>query len=218
MPYGDTLSQHVLQSRAPVTQIPHAAEALHPLQTLASTRSKPAVCSSRVTDCAEWSPFNRFARAQRRSSRRSLSVSSSLRGSRPLASRKRNRKTGRGIASDVGRSNAAHIGPGWCSFAAVREPLDQPPLVVPPRRASRRSRAARARLAPPEGSAIGRASERLAEGEAVSACWLAMQFGRRHLTDHQRQLLGGETMRRRAYAALDRYREGRPMDGRWSAP
>lgn len=45
-----------------------------------------------------------------------------------------------------------------------------------------------------------------------------MQFGRRHLTSHQRQLLGGETMRRRVYAALDRYREGRPMDGRWSAP
>ncbi|MCR9162844.1 MAG: hypothetical protein ACE37F_14090 [Nannocystaceae bacterium] len=59
---------------------------------------------------------------------------------------------------------------------------------------------------------------RLRRFNAACACWLAMQFGRRHLTDHQMQLLGGETMRRRVYAALDRYREGRPMDGRWSAP
>lgn len=59
------------------------------------------------------------------------------------------------------------------------------------------------------------AAKRVSAGEQISATWLARQFGRRGITDHQTRLLGGESMRRRALAALDRYRAGRAMDGRW---
>ncbi len=58
-------------------------------------------------------------------------------------------------------------------------------------------------------------ARRIIGRKPVSATWLAQQFGRRGLTEHERRLLGGEEMRRRAYDALERYRDGRPMDGRW---
>lgn len=89
-------------------------------------------------------------------------------------------------------------------------------MIVAPWRARRRAQSALAKEAPAAGTPYWEACLRVCCRQEISARWLALQFGRAGLTEHQRRLLGGEEMRRRAYAALERHREGRPGDGRWA--
>jgi len=95
-------------------------------------------------------------------------------------------------------------------------PLDQPPCIVAPRDARRLARATLDRSPPAFGSPLWEAAHRIAGRERISAVWLARQLARFGLTEDQCRLMGGDAMRRRAHAALKRYRSGRPMDGRWA--
>ena len=93
--------------------------------------------------------------------------------------------------------------------------LDQRPLVALPRAAQREAATALRASPTCDSTPIREAAVRIAKGGSISALWLTRQFARPGLTSLQRALLGGATAKRRAYEALARYRDGRPMDARW---